>query len=94
MHKILASHVTTVSDLKKSPKVAIQAVAKHPVAILSHNHPAAYLLSPEMFEAFLKLKETAMLASRMEKAENGQVHEVNLDNFLDLEAGDEKKNSI
>ena len=49
-HKILAEETISVTEFRKNPS---HYFTDHPVAVLSHNQPKGYLLSPELFESMM-----------------------------------------
>lgn len=53
MDSILADYSISISEFKKNPAEIIRNAGEKPVAILSHNRPAFYMVSPKMFEAML-----------------------------------------
>lgn len=61
MKLIFADETVSVSEFKANPtRVAKEAGAK-PFAVLSHNKPAFYVLSPAVFEAVLDLLDNRKL---------------------------------
>ncbi len=54
MEQVLASRSVSITELKRSPSAVLEQAGSEPVAVLNHNRPAAYLLSPEVYEAMLK----------------------------------------
>ena len=53
MEQVLASRSVSITELKRSPSAVLEQAGSEPVAVLNHNRPAAYLLSPEVYEAML-----------------------------------------
>ncbi len=62
METVLASRSISISDFKKNPAKVVQEAGTHPVAVLSHNRPAFYLVEPKLFEAILDRLEDIELA--------------------------------
>lgn len=60
MHRILAEKSVNITELRKNPA---KYFIDQPVAVLSNNRPAGYLLSASAFEALMD-----MLAEQEEKA--------------------------
>lgn len=61
MKLLFADETVSVSEFKANPaKVAREAGSK-PFAVLSHNKPAFYVLSPAVFEAVLDLLDNRKL---------------------------------
>jgi antitoxin YafN len=53
-HTILAEKTVSISDLRKNPA---QYFADEPVAVLSNNKPAGYMVSTAVFETLVKALE-------------------------------------
>lgn len=53
MEQVLASRSVSITELKRSPSAVLEQAGSEPVAVLNHNRPAAYLLSPEVYESML-----------------------------------------
>ena len=62
METVLASRSISISDFKKNPAKAMRDAGPHPVAVLSHNRPAFYLIEPRLFEALIEHLEDVELA--------------------------------
>lgn len=54
MEQVLASRSVSITELKRSPSAVLAQAGAEPVAVLNHNRPAAYLLSPDVYEAMLE----------------------------------------
>lgn len=54
MEQVLASCSVSITELKRSPSAVLEQAGSEPVAVLNHNRPAAYLLSPKVYEAMLE----------------------------------------
>ncbi|OZI46684.1 type II toxin-antitoxin system Phd/YefM family antitoxin [Bordetella genomosp. 5] len=54
MEHVLAARSVSIAELKRSPNAVFEMAATEPVAVLNNNRPAAYLLSPEVYEAMLR----------------------------------------
>ncbi len=54
MEQVLASRSVSITELKRSPSAVFEQAGSEPVAVLNHNRPAAYLLSPQVYEAMLE----------------------------------------
>ena len=54
MEQVLASRSVSITELKRSPSAVLEQAGSEPVAVLNHNRPAGYLLSPQVYEAMLK----------------------------------------
>ncbi|WP_077000948.1 type II toxin-antitoxin system Phd/YefM family antitoxin [Variovorax sp. KK3] len=53
MKAILADTSVTVAALKKDPMAVLRAANHRPVAVLSRNRAAFYLVEPRLFEAMM-----------------------------------------
>jgi len=47
----------TISELRKDIATYVQSLEEGPLVILSHSHPAAIMVEPEMFEGLLEKVE-------------------------------------
>lgn len=54
MEQVLATRSVSITELKRSPSAVLEQAGDEPVAVLNHNRPAAYLLSPEVYESMLE----------------------------------------
>ena len=54
MEQVLANRSVSITELKRSPSAVLEQAGSEPVAVLNHNRPAAYLLSPEVYGAMLE----------------------------------------
>jgi antitoxin StbD len=54
MHTILADLSISMSDFKKNPAQVLRTAGEKPVAVLNHNRPAFYMVSPQLFEALIE----------------------------------------
>jgi len=54
MEQVLATRSVSITELKRSPSAVLEQAGAEPVAVLNHNRPAAYLLSPEVYESMLE----------------------------------------
>jgi antitoxin StbD len=81
MEEILADQTVSMSEFKKNPASVLREAQNRPVAVLSHNKAAFYMVKPALFQAMVEeliehdLYRTVM--SRM--AEKGQAIEVDID---------------
>ena len=51
MEQVFASRSVSITELKRSPSAVFEQAGSEPVAVLNHNRPAGYLLSPRVCEA-------------------------------------------
>ncbi|MBC7214390.1 MAG: type II toxin-antitoxin system prevent-host-death family antitoxin [Burkholderiaceae bacterium] len=54
MDAIYADYTISMSEFKKNPAQVLRAAGEKPVAVLNHNRPAFYMLTPKIFEALLE----------------------------------------
>jgi antitoxin StbD len=73
MEQVLASRSVSITELKRSPSAVLEQAGLEPVAVLNHNRPAAYLLSPQVYEAMLE-RLNADLVSPSEGARRRSGH--------------------
>ena len=71
MEKVLATRSVSITELKRSPSAVIEQSGAEPVAVLNHNRPAAYLLSPEVYESMLQRLNADLRAAIQEGIESG-----------------------
>ena len=81
METILAKLSVSMSEFKKNPAEVLRVAKNKTVAILTHNKPAFYMVSPKVFEAILDRLDDARL-TQLAKERLKQKHrsvEVTLD---------------
>ena len=71
MEQVLASRSVSITELKRSPSAVLEQAGSEPVAVLNHNRPAAYLLSPHVYEAMLKRLNADLRQSIQEGIDSG-----------------------
>ncbi|NYT63270.1 type II toxin-antitoxin system prevent-host-death family antitoxin [Alcaligenaceae bacterium] len=54
MDAIYADFSISMSEFKKNPAQVLRAAGEKPVAVLNHNRPAFYMLTPKLFEALVE----------------------------------------
>ena len=81
METIYANLSVSMTEFKKNPAKIVRSADKKPVAVLSHNKPAFYMLTPELFEALLDELDDKDLVelSRQRLATKNDVVVVNID---------------
>lgn len=61
IHQILTEQAASITDLKRNPMGVMRESENGVIAILNHNQPAFYCLTPEMFSYMQELIEDAEL---------------------------------
>ena len=54
MEQILTNRSVSISELKRSPSAVLAEANNEPLAILNHNKPAAYLVTPQLYKKLLE----------------------------------------
>ena len=54
MDAIFADYTVSMSEFKKNPAQVLRTAGEKPVAVLNHNRPAFYMVTPQLFEALLE----------------------------------------
>jgi antitoxin StbD len=54
MQTILSDVTISMSEFKKNPAAVLREARSRPVAVLSHNKAAFYMVEPALFEALLE----------------------------------------
>ena len=54
MDAIYADYSISMTDFKKNPAQVLRTAGEKPVAVLNHNRPAFYMLTPKLFEALVE----------------------------------------
>jgi antitoxin StbD len=83
MQTILTDLSISMSDFKKNPAQVLRTAGEQPVAVLNHNRPAFYMLSPKLFEALIEevadRELLAIVKRRLERVDDAV--EVDLDSL-------------
>lgn len=83
MNTIYADFSISMSEFKKNPAQVLRTAGEKPVAILSHNKPAFYMVTPQLFEALIEALEdkdlTEIARRRLQQA--GRAVEVDIDDI-------------
>ena len=83
MQSLLTDLTISMSDFKKNPAKVLREAKSQPVAVLSHNKAAFYMVDPVLFEALIDEVEDAqllpMLKARIASAAKGRYVEVDID---------------
>lgn len=54
MDAIYADFSVSMSEFKKNPAQVLRTAGEKPVAVLNHNRPAFYMVTPKLFEALIE----------------------------------------
>jgi len=54
MEAIYADYTISMSEFKKNPAQVLRTAGEKPVAVLNHNRPAFYMITPKLFEALVE----------------------------------------
>lgn len=83
MDAILADYSVSMTEFKKNPAQVLRQAGTTPVAVLSHNRPSFYMVTPDVFEALLEqLAErdlTALVKERLARRDSAV--EVDIDSI-------------
>ena len=83
MQALYTDLTVSMSDFKKNPAKVLRDAGARPVAVLSHNKAAFYMVVPALFEAMLEDLADArllpLLKRRIASAERGAITEVDID---------------
>jgi antitoxin StbD len=71
MEQVFATRSVSITELKRSPSAVLEQAGAEPVAVLNHNRPAAYLLSPEVYESMLERLNADLRAAIQEGIDSG-----------------------
>lgn len=71
MEQVFATRSVSITELKRSPSAVIEQAGAEPVAVLNHNRPAAYLLSPAVYESMLQRLNADLRAAIQEGIASG-----------------------
>ena len=71
MEQILSEYTVSITELRKAPGELLKQAAGHTVAILSHNKPAGYIVSPEAYRTMLDAMEDKALSKIVGQRKGG-----------------------
>jgi antitoxin StbD len=54
MDTIYADYTVSMFDFKRNPAQVLRTAGDKPMAVLNHNRPAFYRVTPKLFEAFVE----------------------------------------
>ena len=83
MDAIYADYSVSMSEFKKNPAQVLRTAGEKPVAVLNHNRPAFYMVTPKLFEALLEeLSERDLVKlARQRLANKDTAIEVDIDSL-------------
>jgi len=67
MDLVLTRLAISMSEFKKNPSRVLRDARKQPLAVLTHNKPACYVIDPALYEAILERLEDLSLGAIAEK---------------------------
>lgn len=78
---IYADLSVSMSEFKKNPAEVLRTAGEKPVAVLNHNRPAFYMITPKIFEALVEALADRDLTElvRHRLAQKDQAIEVDID---------------
>jgi len=78
---IYADFSVSMSEFKKNPAQVLRTAGEKPVAVLNHNRPAFYMVTPKLFEALVEeLTDRDLVElARQRLAKKAEAIEVDLD---------------
>jgi antitoxin StbD len=81
MDAIYADYSVSMSEFKKNPAQVLRTAGEKPVAVLNHNKPAFYMVTPKLFESLIEeLADRELLqVARQRLAQKHQAIEVDVD---------------
>ncbi len=83
MDAIYADYSVSMSEFKKNPAQVLRTAGEKPVAVLNHNRPAFYMVTPKLFEALVEeLSERDLVKlARQRLANKDTAIEVDIDSL-------------
>ena len=63
MESIYADLSISMSEFKKNPSQILRLAGERPVAVLNHNRPAFYMITPSVFETLIDRAEDRALTN-------------------------------
>lgn len=63
MESIYADLSISMSEFKKNPSQILRTAGERPVAVLNHNRPAFYMITPSVFETLIDRAEDRALTN-------------------------------
>lgn len=79
MDAVLADYTVSITEFKKNPAHILREAGEAPVAVLSHNKPSFYMVTPRIFEAMLEELADRDLAALIKTRLARRDHAVDVD---------------
>lgn len=81
MDAIYADYSISMTEFKKNPSHVLRTAGEKPVAVLNHNRPAFYMVTPKLFEALVdELSDRSLVELARQRLERkGTAIEVDID---------------
>ena len=81
MQTLLTELTISMSDFKKNPAKVLREAGTQPVAVLSHNKAAFYMVEPQLFEALIEEMADAQIIPLLKArlAQRAKAVEVDID---------------
>ena len=85
MEAIFAEYSVSMSEFKRNPAQVLRTAGEKPVAVLNHNRPAFYMVTPKLFEALVEDMADLDLIEvvRQRLARKDSAIEVDIDQILE-----------
>ena len=64
LRQLRAAYSVAISELRKAPQQVIDAAGDEAVAVLNHNEPVAYVVSPKMMNELLDIAADRLVTKR------------------------------
>lgn len=83
MQTLLTELTISMSDFKKNPAKVLREAGTQPVAVLSHNKAAFYMVEPQLFEALMEEMADAQIIPLLKArlAQRAKAVEVDIDSI-------------
>lgn len=92
MEQILSNRSVSISEFKRSPSTVLANIDNEPVVILNHNKPAAYLVTPKLYQKLLSRFEESEIRLAIAESRADTRPAIDAESvFAELEASINKK---
>ena len=81
MDALYANYSISITEFKKNPAHILREAGDQPVAVLSHNRPAFYMVPPQLFASMMEVIADQALVelAKTRLAQKAQAIEVDID---------------